>query len=213
MATPIIANGFRTQSFWTAGPNGTPWSVIMDFVGDVDPVPEELGSLLVGAGVVKAWTDVFDTEVINTNKVADYIHEDVNLSKVIVQRLDGVEAHVEVVPTFGEVAGTGTDPMPAMISIVVSKRTKLRGPSRRGRLYLSGIATSALSGTGRINATLASKLAFAFEQEFMYLDDAIGDPIGPMVVVGNPDGSGYIDTPVINMTCDTQWDTQKRRVA
>nr|CRY97697.1 hypothetical protein [uncultured prokaryote] len=213
MAIPVVPNVYRTRSEFTAGPNGTAWSVTMDFYTNRDPESPETNEAAIGAGVVNGWADIFDETAFGTNTIDDYFHEDVQLSAVVVQALDGVTAQEVITPAV-TVSGAGADAMPALVSLAVSKRTKVRGGSHRGRVYLSGLSQQGLvSATGGVSGDFRRTLAEGFTDHLMSLSATAEPDFAYMVVVGSPGGSGYIETPVISLTCDNRWDTQKRRVA
>jgi len=90
-----------------------------------------------------------------------FLSSDTTLAHVDLRDLRS--AHLGLYQSEGTpVAGTsGDDALPEEVAFVISLRSDHTGPSNRGRIYLTGIASNALDGAGHASdAFVAAALAF-----------------------------------------------------
>lgn len=113
-----------------------------------------------------------------------------------------------------DIAGTAEgDPLPAQVSVCLTKDTGLAGRSRRGRLYTWGVDSSFVTtvrtlgvvGIGLYNAAFANLLV-----------DVDGSGWVPVVISTISDGVPRVSaliTPIFQIVCrDARLDTQRRRL-
>ena len=186
-----------------------------------------LGDRVVTDADINAILDAFKTYIQSTAAYfnTQYVFDSVRIYPMLkgggTPFKAGVSATGPIIatPTGTQLNPSGAGSMPPDAAIAVSLGTGTRGPSGRGRMFLGGLATTALGSDGRIAASYVTEFGNSAEQ---LLEDLraieTGGPTGcrftPVIYTSRPNKSGAnADTAsVINtVRMSDEWDTQRRR--
>lgn len=199
MAEPRVSNLIRVVADWN-----TAFGPAVNVMHVEDPGVGTTLQTIADSFLTGLRNFMYDTPTGGTAPPRNYIHTGCSLTSVTVTDwsvLNGAQAVSVPDPV---IAGAGTQPEPGQISIVMSWRTGFAGRSKRGRTYLPGIATAALTA-GRINGTARSNIELAAQEFIDYLDVATW----PLVIYSRvPPGSF---TQVQSVIVDDRFDTQRSR--
>lgn len=208
MVLPVIADGFRAILAFTPTGGGREWTVHADYVSDhVSPAASEVAEGIEAA--MAAWkVDGIDA----STQTQDFFTDNQDFIRITVYALDGESVPWVVTPavtSFG--TGTTSSSMPPDLAVVTTLRTAERGPRGRGRMYWSPSCVVANSG-GMVAAGAVRQLGERFGVFFGEITSLLGETFHQVVIGRESEGSGVrIARPVIQWSCDTHWDVQRRR--
>lgn len=220
MPLPVIT-GFRTVSTFSNIGSGVPWSVTFDYRHTLQT--GGLSAQNVADHMLTRWIAFYNTITTGTNQLRLNVNPDVDLQSIKVYDLR-LDAGPDGEWVGTESIGTGTGgPLPPDMALCLTKRTGQRGRRGRGRAYFGGWQNSAVTADGFVTDSVATAVAAAATAQLLELNPAIGDELsmvvisqfarGPVVPPLLPPGPilPTDDFPVLSLTCDVQWDVQRRR--
>lgn len=109
---------------------------------------------------------------------------------------------------FDDVVGLdSSQPMPPNMAVVASHRTGLRGKSYNGRTYLCGFTEQSNDASGQVLSTNRLGVETLFENLRTDLAALTTVPSAFAVLSRKL----LVATPIVETTCDSEWDHQDRR--
>lgn len=208
MVLPVIENGFRAILAFTPSPGGKEWTVHADYVSDHEfPDASEVAEGIENA--MEAWkVDGID----GVNETRDFFPNTTDFIRITVYALDGESVPWVVTPavtSFGTASSAGT--MPPDLAAVTTLRTTERGARGRGRMYWAPSGAIA-NFNGSLSAGAVRQMGQRVGIFFQTITDNSAETFHQVVIGREAEGSGVrIARPVIQYSCDTHWDVQRRR--
>lgn len=196
MPLPVIADTIRVEVSGLCQ-NGRPWANVFHVakqpatsyataIAALDPLVNNLYQTALGGGT--SWKAAAPAAA--------------TLAQIRYTPLDGSSASTIIVhPTNGSAAG---DAMPPDVCLVISLRTGLRGPRRRGRVYWGPQVEASNDGAGRATSSVYTGFA---TQWATFMTNLIAANMNLMVTSYVGGGNANVTSVVV----DPRWDHQHRR--
>jgi len=189
---------------------GQVWSTGQDYKVNTPGTgtPEDLAAV-----VNTAWVAWFATIVLGTTAISSYMKDAVKLVELQVYDLGASGAVYGVAGATGAKGVNSTNTaLPPDLATVISKRTGQRGAKGRGRCYISGWSSNALSTdmAGYIHTSLAAAIASGYSTQFKTLGGT-GATYKAGVVSQAPSIGLDKFYEILSFQADNHWDVQRRR--
>lgn len=208
MVLPIIENGFRAILGFTPSGGGREWSTHLDYVSDhVSPAASEVAEGIEAA--MEAWkADGIDSG----NETRDLFTASQDFIRITIYPLDGESVPYVVTPAVTSFGTNGeVNSIPPDLAVVTTLRTAERGPRGRGRMFWQA-GSGTVNNSGMVSAAAVRQFGARVGVFFGTITDTSLETFHQVVIGRESEGSSVrIARPVIQWSCDTHFDVQRRR--
>lgn len=196
MAVPNVPSCWKATLSWNVGTpaqvNEVVWHVLSPFSSAATGVAQEVANAWMVAGGLGA--NMGNVAIGNT---------------VTVQPYDGSAAPTVVQPTgfFNTAMGSASNPVPANVAFIITKRTALAGRAFRGRMYIPAVAQTGVQiGGTQWNSSFVTTMQAAANASWAKL--TAGPLISSLLVYSH---KLNVATPVTSLIGRQYLGTQRRR--
>lgn len=199
MPSTAVADTYRVVSYFTRG---------AEVMLNVNHVRKDAGGAAERLAIANHFKALWEGTGGTTPKgMKDFRQIKVVFQKVSVQDISTLPFPVPSEYTSGTAGTSAGIELPAQTALVVSLKTGLAGRSYRGRTYVGGFTTTAISDDGTYDRPSGAVMV-QLGQAFGDLASNLNGDGTPLVVASRSLGTSEEVTEIL---VDNKWDTQRRR--